>query len=77
MPIFEYRCLKCDHEFEMLVRSSSESIQCAACASTRVEKLFSAASTPRSGAPAPSFQGGGGCCGGGGCGCSTPGDSDT
>jgi putative FmdB family regulatory protein len=78
VPIFEYRCLKCDHEFERLVRSSSESVECPACASPRVDKLFSAASTPRSVAPAASFQGGGGgCCGGEGCGCSTPSVTDT
>ncbi|MEK7667723.1 MAG: zinc ribbon domain-containing protein [Gemmatimonadota bacterium] len=72
VPIFEYRCAECSRVFERLVRSAAEGVACPDCASRRVEKLLSAASTPRSraGAPTPFGNGGDGCCAGGGCGCS-------
>ena len=43
MPIFEYRCLKCDSEFEKLVfgPASGNGIQCPDCQATEVEQLFS------------------------------------
>lgn len=42
MPIFEYRCLKCDSEFEKLVFGSPENgIACPDCRSDAVEQLFS------------------------------------
>ena len=31
MPIYEYRCGKCGHEFEELVRSSEKEMKCAKC----------------------------------------------
>jgi putative FmdB family regulatory protein len=43
MPIFEYRCLKCENEFEKLVFGSSENeIACPDCQSDAVEMLYSA-----------------------------------
>jgi putative FmdB family regulatory protein len=44
MPIFEYRCEKCDSEFEKLVFGSAESadIHCPVCDSPSVEQLYSA-----------------------------------
>ena len=43
MPIYEYKCLKCDSEFEKLVfGSSNNGINCPDCQSTDVERLFSA-----------------------------------
>jgi putative FmdB family regulatory protein len=41
MPLFEYRCSACDHEFEALVRNG-EAPACPECASSKLEKLFSA-----------------------------------
>jgi putative FmdB family regulatory protein len=43
MPIYEYRCKKCGHEMELLVKSSSGSKpKCEKCGSTSLEKQFSA-----------------------------------
>jgi len=42
MPIFEYKCLKCESEFEKLVfGSATNGIQCPDCQSNDVEQLFS------------------------------------
>lgn len=41
MPIFEYSCRACRHEFEALVRSG-DAPSCPACASQDLEKLLSA-----------------------------------
>ena len=43
MPIFEYKCNKCEAEFEKLVfgTSSENGIQCPECQSHEVEQLFS------------------------------------
>jgi putative FmdB family regulatory protein len=42
MPIFEFKCLKCESEFEKLVFGSSENgITCPECSSAEVEKLYS------------------------------------
>ena len=40
MPIFEYRCQGCGHEFEMLVRATTTPA-CPACQSTSLERLLS------------------------------------
>ena len=44
MPIFEYNCGKCGHEFEELVVNSKEKVKCPKCKSGKVKKLMSAAS---------------------------------
>jgi len=31
MPIFDYRCKRCDHVYEVLVRSVTEQIICPQC----------------------------------------------
>lgn len=41
MPLFEYFCKDCSHEFEVLVRSRDEGILCPQCKSEKVSKLFS------------------------------------
>ncbi|MBN2430788.1 MAG: zinc ribbon domain-containing protein [Acidobacteria bacterium] len=43
MPIFEYRCRKCDQEFEKLVfrHTPAGEIRCTDCDSEDVEKLLS------------------------------------
>jgi putative FmdB family regulatory protein len=40
MPIYEYRCSACAHEFEALVRSGDPPA-CPKCASTGLERLIS------------------------------------
>lgn len=53
MPIYEYVCRKCHHEFEVLVRGS-ERPTCPQCGDRKLDKLFSvpaAHSVSRSGPP--------------------------
>lgn len=40
MPIYEYKCRKCSHEFERLIRKD-EVPPCPECESAEVEKLLS------------------------------------
>ncbi len=72
MPIYEYRCGKCEHRFEHFVRSSKDRSPrvCSQCGSRRVNRVFSAFGVGTGAAPGPSMNGGGGgCCSGGGCAC--------
>lgn len=41
MPIYEYRCLACDAEFEALVRGA-EAAACPSCGATTLERLLTA-----------------------------------
>jgi putative FmdB family regulatory protein len=41
MPIFEYKCRSCSHEFETLVRPHLPAPQCPECGSADLEKLVS------------------------------------
>ncbi|HTQ02006.1 MAG TPA: zinc ribbon domain-containing protein [Casimicrobiaceae bacterium] len=58
MPIFEYTCRGCGHEFETLVRSGSVP-ECPGCRSTALEKKLSVFAT----ASAESAQPAAGPCG--------------
>jgi putative FmdB family regulatory protein len=40
MPIYEYTCKSCDHQFEALVRSGTTPT-CASCGSAELERLLS------------------------------------
>ncbi len=40
MPIYEYRCLACGHQFEALVRAHDTPV-CASCQSPELERLLS------------------------------------
>ncbi len=44
MPIYEYRCLDCREEFELLVlnRSLANDVSCTVCGGTHVERKVSA-----------------------------------
>ena len=42
MPIFEYHCSQCEHDFEKLVLRSSEKIACPKCSSKKVTRRMSA-----------------------------------
>ena len=45
MPIYEYKCLKCEHQFEVIQRFSDNRVEiCPACNRKTVKKLVSAPS---------------------------------
>ena len=45
MPIYEYKCLKCGHQFEVIQRFSDKPVEiCPNCKNNKVEKLVSAPS---------------------------------
>ena len=67
MPIYEYTCKKCGHEFEELIRAD-EQPACPSCGQPEVERQLSvpAAHSAKSGAsacPARDSCGMSGCCG--------------
>ena len=41
MPLFEYRCNSCKHEFEELAPSSEAQVACPKCGAIDVDKLLS------------------------------------
>jgi putative FmdB family regulatory protein len=40
MPLYEYACRKCHHDFELLIRGE-ETPECPHCGSRKLEKLLS------------------------------------
>ena len=43
MPIYEYKCLKCEHQFEVIQRFSDNPVEiCPKCKKNEVKKLISA-----------------------------------
>lgn len=74
MPIYEYHCKKCGHDFEKLVPRAGTPVECEKCQSNEVEKLFSVFGTTATSqtAPASSCPAADSCPGAaasGGCGC--------
>ena len=55
MPIFEYECRVCGHEFERLVRPG-DVLACPACQSPDLEKLLSLSSVSTPSTRASAFQ---------------------
>ena len=41
MPIYEYQCRKCGHQFEYLVLPSSDKPQCPSCSHKSLQQLVS------------------------------------
>jgi putative FmdB family regulatory protein len=41
MPLYEYLCRSCAHEFEVLVRPGNSAPKCTSCGSEDLEKLLS------------------------------------
>jgi putative FmdB family regulatory protein len=70
MPIYEFHCAACEHDSEILVRSSDwRGTACPHCGSKKLSKKFSVfAASGAGGGEAGSCEtgggGGGGCCGG-------------
>ncbi len=64
MPLFEYACKQCDHQFEVLVRSG-EKPQCPSCHGVDLERRLSvfAAHTATTGAAEVPATGACGTCG--------------
>ncbi len=59
MPIYDYKCKKCETVSEVLVRSSDgQTIKCSSCGSTNVEKLLSASYMIKMGGSRPDVE----CC---------------
>lgn len=66
MPIYEYTCGACDHDFELLVRSSSDggSPRCPSCESKKVVRKLSVFAARQSSQASPdAFPSGCGRCG--------------
>ena len=65
MPIHEFACQQCGHQFETLVRSSSSTPECPQCHSTELAKRLWVFATSASGAadPMPMMAGPCGSCG--------------
>lgn len=62
MPIYEYRCDKCEHQFEALqtVGADGKNLACPECGATAPEKILSVFASAATG------NGQGNACGGGG-----------
>ena len=41
MPLHEYRCRSCDHQFEALVRPGSDEVKCPSCGGMDLEQQLS------------------------------------
>jgi putative FmdB family regulatory protein len=50
MPLYEYECQKCQHQFEALV-FGDEAIECPECQATHLEKQVSIPAQTRTDAP--------------------------
>lgn len=68
MPIYEYRCLNCENEFETLVLGAGDPVVCPRCEKDQVERLMSACGFKSSGESA-AVKGSSSCasCKGGSC----------
>jgi putative FmdB family regulatory protein len=41
MPLYEYRCIACGEQFELLILNASPVVACPSCHSATVERIFS------------------------------------
>lgn len=51
MPMYEYQCQRCEHQFETLV-SGDESVECPKCQGRQLERLLSVPAKPPASATA-------------------------
>ena len=56
MPIFEYKCTQCQHEFEELVKNQQANPKCPKCETDKTEKLLSFCKTHIAGAQVDSSE---------------------
>ncbi len=75
MPLYAYRCEKCDHQFETLVRSN-DTPECPACGSVALERQLSLVAKPAAGGPGEAAPACAGMSGGTPCGAGCPAFSD-
>ncbi len=54
MPIYEYKCLDCDKQFEALVFGNGDKVSCPHCQGEKLERLMSACGFKSSGSFIPS-----------------------
>jgi putative FmdB family regulatory protein len=66
MPMYEYTCVKCEHEFEALVFAGDEP-ECPACHGKKLERRLSVPARPIESAPLATSCGVGPPCGAPGC----------
>jgi putative FmdB family regulatory protein len=52
MPIYEYRCAPCQHNFESLVRGPGDPVHCPQCGGIDLVKQFSVPAAAQTGATA-------------------------
>jgi len=59
MPIYEYRCTRCDHDFEELVRLGTQDteVPCPSCGEHHARRKVSTFAVRGSSSPAPSSSG--------------------
>lgn len=63
MPLYEYKCRRCEHDFEIRISSErAHEVSCPNCRSNEVDKLLGLPSTIRS-ESAPSCRADGPSCG--------------
>jgi len=55
MPIFEFKCKKCNYEFEAIVRNSRAAVSCQKCGSDDVIKKLPKIAVPASGSSSADF----------------------
>jgi putative FmdB family regulatory protein len=64
MPLYEYACRECAHEFEALVRAKDDKPVCPACQATALERrlsVFAAHTNDGGTSAAPAFDAAGAC----------------
>jgi putative FmdB family regulatory protein len=62
MPLYEYACQDCEHQFEELV-FGEETVACPECQGEKVERLLSVPARPQTATPLPTSCGEGPPCG--------------
>jgi putative FmdB family regulatory protein len=67
MPIYEFKCCKCQEEFESLVFKSDEKVNCPKCDHDQVERLMSGFAHKSAGGKMVSSSSGCASCSGGSC----------
>ena len=67
MPTYEYLCAKCDHRFEVFVRSDRQKVACSKCGGKKVSKQYTVFGLNLGAAPVKGMSGPLCSCGAGGC----------